>query len=189
MKRVVLVIGGARSGKSRFAEGLATAHRGPKTYIATAQAFDEEMRQKIARHVAQRGPSWETAETPLDLAPAITAAARADGFVLVECVTLWLNNLMHHARAPEAEVAQLCDALSQVDGTVVLVSNEVGQGIVPDNALARAFRDASGLANQALAAAADEVYFIVAGLPVTLKKAKPAVRSLRRAPSSRGRRG
>ena len=167
MSRVTLVLGGARSGKSRFAESLAkTALR--KTYIATAEAFDEEMRQRIAHHEAQRGDGWVTIEAPLDLVAALGACR--DGFVLIDCVTVWLNNLMFHECDVTAEVAVLCAALKETKLDVILVSNEVGLGIVPDNALARRFRDAQGLANQRIAEVATEVYFIAAGLPLALKK-------------------
>ena len=167
MSRVTLVLGGARSGKSRFAEGLASGIDGPKTYIATAEAFDEEMRERIARHRVQRaGDGWSTVEAPLDL---VQALREARGFVLLDCVTVWLGNLMHHDRDIPDAVRGLCDALLEADSTVVLVSNEVGLSIVPENAMARRFRDEQGLANQRLAAVADQVFFIAAGLPLKLK--------------------
>lgn len=167
MRRVSLVLGGARSGKSRFAESLASRTPGPRRYIATAEAFDDEMRERISLHRHQRGDGWDTVEAPLDLAAAL--AAPGTGFVLVDCITIWLNNLICHERDVAAAVAGLCAVLPDIAADVVLVSNEVGLGIVPDNALARRFRDAQGLANQRLAAAADEVYFIAAGLPLRLK--------------------
>jgi adenosylcobinamide kinase/adenosylcobinamide-phosphate guanylyltransferase len=167
--RRVLVLGGARSGKSAHAEALGAAHGGPLTYIATAQALDAEMRKRIACHRARRGGSWQTLEAPVDLEAALAAAAGPGRFVLVDCITLWLSNLMlAHADAEDA-VESLCAALCDLVGTIVLVSNEVGLGIVPDNALARRFRDVAGRANQRLAQACDEVVFVAAGLALTLK--------------------
>lgn len=167
MSRVSLVLGGARSGKSRFAEQLADAHDGPRNYIATAEAFDAEMTARIARHRAEReGRGWTTLEAPLDPAAALTALR---GFVLLDCVTVWLGNLMHHGRAIAAEVDALLAAVAASPARIVLVSNEVGLSIVPENALARRFRDEQGLANQRLAAVADEVFLVAAGLPLKLK--------------------
>lgn len=166
MSRVTLVLGGARSGKSRFAEGLAPS-AGAKTYVATAEAFDDEMRARIDHHKLQRGQGWDTLEAPLDLVAAVRDVAA--GFVLVDCITVWLGNLMHHGRDVQDEVAALCEALRLCRTTVVLVSNEVGLSIVPENALARRFRDEQGFANQRLAQLADAVYFIAAGLPLALK--------------------
>lgn len=167
MRRVTLVLGGARSGKSRFAEGLASGFAGPKTYIATAEAFDDEMRDRIAKHREQRaGDGWTTIEAPLD---PVQALQNAGGFVLMDCVTVWLGNLMHHERNIRDAVAGLCGALAQAEGRIVLVSNEVGLSIVPENAMARRFRDEQGFANQRLAEVADEVFFVAAGLPLKLK--------------------
>ena len=166
MSRLTLVLGGARSGKSRFAENLARQHGGPRTYIATAEAFDDEMRQRIAKHREQRaGDGWVTIESTLDPASVLPR----DGLVLLDCVTVWLGNLMHHGRDLRAEVAKLCAALEVCPAEVILVSNEVGLSIVPENAMARRFRDEQGLANQSLAEIADNVYFIAAGLPLKLK--------------------
>ncbi len=162
-----LVLGGARSGKSRFAEGLARDFQGPRTYIATAEPFDEEMRQRIARHREQRASDgWTTLEAPLDPAAAIRSA---EGFVLLDCVTVWLGNLMHHGRDIAAAMDGLLAALAEAQSRVVLVSNEVGLSIVPENAMARRFRDEQGIANQKLSAAVDEVFFVAAGLPLKLK--------------------
>ncbi len=167
MNRLTLVLGGARSGKSRFAEGLARGGEGPFTYIATAEPFDEEMRQRIARHRAERAAhGWRTVEAPLDPAAALRAA---DGVVLLDCVTVWLGNLMHHGRDIGQAVDGLCQSLVDTKSRVVLVSNEVGLSIVPENAMARRFRDEQGIANQKLSAAVDEVFFIAAGLPLRLK--------------------
>ena len=179
MKRVTLVLGGARSGKSRHAEGLARRHKGRLIYIATAEITDDEMRQRIERHREDRGAKWATVEAPLDLVSALHKADHASAFILVECITVWINNLIYHGRDAGSEVKYLCAALSGLRGQIVIVANEVGLGIVPDNALARAFRDEAGRANQALAEAADEVLFIAAGLPMTLKKARPGPRKAR----------
>jgi adenosylcobinamide kinase/adenosylcobinamide-phosphate guanylyltransferase len=173
MRRSTLVLGGARSGKSAFAEGLAAPHKGAKFYIATAEAVDAEMADRIIHHQVRRGSTWQTLEAPLDLVSVLRATDAPGHFVLIDCITVWINNLMFHQRAVEPEITTLCKAISSAGGHVVIVSNEVGSGIVPDNALARAFRDEAGRANQALAAAADEVVLVVAGLPLTLKPAKP----------------
>ncbi|MGH6856014.1 MAG: bifunctional adenosylcobinamide kinase/adenosylcobinamide-phosphate guanylyltransferase [Aestuariivirga sp.] len=187
MNQVTFVLGGARSGKSRYAEGLAAKHRGRKTYIATAQAFDDEMRGRIAKHRHQRGVGWETCEAPLDLAEAL-AACKA-GFVLIDCITVWIGNLMHHGRGADAEITRLCEALARSKSRIVVVSNEVGSGIVPENALARAFRDQQGIANQRIAEVADEVIFVTAGLPRVLKKARNKRAPTAKARSWRGRKG
>lgn len=165
----LLVIGGARSGKSRYAESLA---KGERIYIATAQAWDDEMKARIAKHQAQRGAGWTTLETPLDLAATLAGQDKARRFVLVDCLTLWISNLMHHERDVAREIEQLATTLAGMKAQVVLVSNEVGQGIVPDNAMARAFRDWQGLCNQCIAMAVDEVVMVVAGIPVPIKKAR-----------------
>ncbi len=167
--RTTLVLGGARSGKSRFAEGLANGHAGPKVYVASAEGGDAEMRARIASHRARRGEDWATLEAPLDAVGAIAGADASQSFILFDCVTLWVSNLMAVGRDVETEVMRLAALLPRIAGRVVIVSNEVGLGIVPDNALARAFRDEAGLANQMLAEAADEVVFTAAGLPLKLK--------------------
>lgn len=167
MNRVTLVLGGARSGKSRFAEGLARGFCGGKTYVATAEPFDEEMRQRIEKHREQRaGDGWRTVEAPLDPASPIRAA---QGLVLLDCVTVWLGNLMHHEKDVRAAVVEFSAALKDSAARIVLVSNEVGLSIVPENAMARRFRDEQGFVNQRLAEAADDVYFVAAGLPLKLK--------------------
>lgn len=167
--RVTLVLGGARSGKSGHAEALVRALPQPWIYLATAEPGDGEMAERIRRHQADRGPGWTTVEEPLDLPGALRTHAGPGRAVLVDCLTLWLSNLMFAERDIDAATAGLLDALADTAGTVVLVSNEVGQGIVPDNALARAFRDHAGRMHQRVAAAADRVLFVVAGLPMTLK--------------------
>ena len=170
LPKVTLVLGGARSGKSRFAEGLIAVHPGRPVYLATAEPGDAEMAARIRRHQARRGDGWTTLEEPLDLPRALASATRDNGTVLVDCLTLWLSNLMAADRYVERETQALLDALPKLQAPVVFVSNEVGLGIVPDNALARAFRDHAGLLHQSIAAAADRVYFIAAGLPLLLKK-------------------
>ncbi|MBR0738575.1 bifunctional adenosylcobinamide kinase/adenosylcobinamide-phosphate guanylyltransferase [Bradyrhizobium liaoningense] len=165
---VILITGGARSGKSTRAEARAKAFPGRPVYVATAEALDTEMEARIARHRARRETDWIEREVPLDLVPALVATD-GGGARLVDCLTLWLSNLMHAERNWEREVEALAGALPRLKSPVVLVTNEVGLGIVPDNALARSFRDAAGIMNQVIAAAADEVEFVVAGLPMKLK--------------------
>jgi adenosylcobinamide kinase/adenosylcobinamide-phosphate guanylyltransferase len=167
LPRLTLVLGGARSGKSRHAEMLIAG--AAAIYIATAEPRDDEMRARIAHHRARRGPRWTTREEPLDLVPVLFAEARPERPILVDCLTLWLSNLMLAGRDVAAESAALIAALARLGGPVVMVANEVGLGIVPDNALARAFRDHAGRLNREIAAAADRVVFIAAGLPLVLK--------------------
>jgi adenosylcobinamide kinase/adenosylcobinamide-phosphate guanylyltransferase len=165
---LTFVLGGARSGKSTHAERLVSARAAPWTYIATAQAYDGEMRQRIAEHRARRGEGWETVEAPSDLVGALEAVP--DGrAVLVDCLTLWLTNHMLADSDMVVECDRLIGTLSRPRGPWVVVSNEVGLGIVPDNALARRFRDAAGLLNQQVAAAAGSVLMMVAGLPLKVK--------------------
>ena len=165
--RLSFVLGGARSGKSRHAQSLVEHHAPPWIYVATAQALDEEMRARIADHRTQRGPDWTTIEAPLDLARALGEANGAP--VLVDCLTLWLTNLMFSERDIPAAAAQLEAALDARAAPTVLVANEVGLGIVPDNALARHFRDEAGRLNQRIAARADRVLFMVAGMALQVK--------------------
>ena len=166
---VCLVLGGARSGKSAFAEEAAAASGRELVYIATAEAGDDEMARRIARHRARRGAGWTTLEEPLALAETLAAQAGEGRAVLVDCLTLWLANALAAGRSPEAEGDRLAAALAAVCGPVVLVANEVGQGIVPANAQARRFRDHAGILNRKVAAAAGRVVFVVAGLAQTLK--------------------
>ena len=166
--RLTLVLGGARSGKSRHAEAMIEAFPAPWLYRATGQAFDTEMRQRIDAHRARRGANWQVRETPLDLAAALDAAPEGHP-VLVDCLTLWLSNVMLADRDAEADSARLAATLGRPRGPWVVVANEVGLGIVPDNALARRFRDAAGWLNQRVAAAADAVVLMVAGLPLQVK--------------------
>jgi adenosylcobinamide kinase/adenosylcobinamide-phosphate guanylyltransferase len=171
MPQLTLVVGGARSGKSRYAENLIVALRPPWIFVATAEPGDAEMAERIALHRLRRGRDWQTIEAPHNLAAALAAVA-VDVPVLVDCVTLWLSNRMLADVDLEAEIARLEAALDGRRGPVVLVSNEVGFGIVPDNELARRFRDLQGRLNQRLAARADRVVLVVAGLPIVVKEAK-----------------
>jgi adenosylcobinamide kinase / adenosylcobinamide-phosphate guanylyltransferase len=170
LPRLTLVLGGARSGKSRYAEALVAGAGGRALYLATAEAGDEEMAERIRRHRARRGPLWETREEPLLLAETLGRESRADRPILVDCLTLWLANLLGAGRAPEREIDTLVTALPGLPGPVVFVANEVGLGIVPENALARRFRDHAGFLNQAIAARAERVVFLAAGLPLALKE-------------------
>ncbi|MBI5164833.1 MAG: bifunctional adenosylcobinamide kinase/adenosylcobinamide-phosphate guanylyltransferase [Magnetospirillum sp.] len=162
-----LVLGGARSGKSSYAEELLAG--GPALYLATGQAFDAEMAARIATHRARRGPGWSLIEEPLELAAALDRILDPARPVLVDCLTLWIGNLMHAGRDVDAAAAALCAVLEAARGAVVLVSNEVGLGLVPETPLGRAFRDAQGRVNQRVAATCRRVVFVAAGLPLMLK--------------------
>ena len=166
--RNALILGGARSGKSARAEGLTLglAGSGEAVYLATSEIGDLEMGARVEAHRARRGQRWITREAPLDIVGALAGETRP---VLIDCLTLWLSNLMAAGRDVAAESTRLTEALAGRAGPVVLVSNEVGLGIVPDNALARAFRDEAGQLHQAVAAVVDRVELVVAGLPLTLK--------------------
>ena len=165
---VTLVLGGARSGKSRYAEALIAKSPKPWVYVATAEARDDEMAQRIAAHKARRAEGWQTIEAPHDLPDALRSAP-ADAAVLVDCLTLWLSNLMEGSFDIDAQIARLQEALKGRTGPTVLVSNEVGLSIVPDNALARRFRDLQGVLNQRMAAIAPRVVMMVAGIPIAVK--------------------
>ena len=170
----ILVLGGARSGKTAFAERLALRLGSRPLYLATAQALDAEMRERVAAHRGTRHPRFDTMEVPLDVAEALRKAAREHDVVLLDCLTLWITNLLLSGRNVAEAVENLAETLVQTGSCrVVLVSNEVGLGIVPDNALARSFRDLAGSAHQRFADLCADVYFIVAGLPMTLKGAPP----------------
>jgi adenosylcobinamide kinase/adenosylcobinamide-phosphate guanylyltransferase len=164
-----LVLGGARSGKSAWAERLADSTAGLPIYLAPAEAGDAEMAERIRRHRERRGPRWRTIEEPLNICSALQRECRPGKVVLVDCLSLWLSNLMGAGRDIEQEVARLLAALGALEAPVVLVSNEVGMGIVPANALARDFRDDLGRLNQAVARVAELVVFVAAGLPLALK--------------------
>ncbi|SLJ88698.1 bifunctional adenosylcobinamide kinase/adenosylcobinamide-phosphate guanylyltransferase [Novosphingobium mathurense] len=168
MKRL-LVIGGARSGKSRYAEERLEALPGRLGYIATAQAHDDEMTARIDLHRARRGERWETCEAPLELSDAIARMASRCDALLVDCLTLWLTNLMLGEHCVGQGRMGLIDAIAACQVPIALIGNEVGLGIVPDNALARQFRDEAGLLNQAIARVADEVVMVAAGLPLRFK--------------------
>jgi len=174
LPRLLLVLGGARSGKSRYAEQAIDAAAGGGLYVATAEIADAEMAARIAEHRARRGPAWSAIEEPLEIAGRIEAEARPDRPILVDCLTLWLSNLMESSRDIEAETERLMAALADARGPVVLVANEVGLGIVPVSALGRAFRDHAGRLNQRVAAAAERVVLVAAGLPMLLKDNVPA---------------
>lgn len=167
---VTLVLGGARSGKSRLAESLA---HGAKHYIATAQAQDDEMGARIAHHKTRRGDGWVTHEESYDLAAIIRSLDAAGNFILVDCLTVWLSNLMLTERDWRMAAGELCALLESHRADIVLVSNEVGMGIVPMTPLGREFRDAQGQLNQQVATAADNVLFVAAGLPMVLKGELP----------------
>ena len=169
LPNVTLILGGARSGKSRHAEALIESRPGPCVYLATAEAGDAEMAERIAAHKARRGGRWTTIEEPLDLVAALDRTCGPDRAVLVDCLTLWLSNLLGAGRDLDAEFERLLAALPGLGGPVVFVSNEVGLGIVPDNALARRFVDHAGRLHQRFAAAAQSVITITAGIPIQLK--------------------
>lgn len=169
ISRTQLILGGARSGKSRLALERAETVGQRRTFIATAEAWDDEMADRIARHKAERGVGWSTVEAPLDLVPTLEAAASDCDVCFVDCLTLWLSNLMHHDRDVDVQAQQLCEAISSMSVPIILVSNEVGLGLVPETPLGRAFRDAQGRLNQAVAKVCDRVEFVAAGLPITLK--------------------
>ena len=169
MARATLVVGGQRSGKSRYAERLVAASGYAPVYLAVATAGDDEMAARIAEHRDYRGDHWRTVEEPLEIAAVLARESRADTVVLVECLTLWLSNLIGAARDIDAATDGLIDALERAAGPVVLVSNEVGGGIIPDNALARRYADALGLLNQRVAAVATQVVLVAAGQPLLIK--------------------
>jgi adenosylcobinamide kinase/adenosylcobinamide-phosphate guanylyltransferase len=164
--RLTLVLGGARSGKSRYAEELVMRAAPPWTYVATAEAFDDEMAERIAHHRQRRDANWQTLDAPRDLAGIVDGIR---GPALVDCLTLWLSNVMLAGGDVEAESERLLAVLASAPGPLVAVSNEVGLGLVPETPLGRAFRDAQGRLNQRVAAAADRVIFMAAGLPLSLK--------------------
>jgi adenosylcobinamide kinase/adenosylcobinamide-phosphate guanylyltransferase len=172
MSRIILVTGGARSGKSRFAERLALTFGTPLGYLATCESLDTEMDERVERHRKRRGLEWMTIEEPLRLTEMLAANDGRFRAVLVDCVTLWLSNLLLAHEEPErvmATVRELAEAAPKFVTPLIFVTNEVGMGIVPENRLARVFRDLAGEANELLATAADEVHVVFAGLPLRLK--------------------
>lgn len=172
LPKLTLVLGGAASGKSAFAEALFLQSPKAPVYVATAQVFDDEMAAKVSRHRDQRGNDWTTIEEPLDL-PGILEKMTKDQAILIDCATLWLTNVILGGHDIAAYSTQLCDALRNCPAPVVVVSNEVGQGIVPDNALSRKFRNAQGTLNQLIATEAELVIAVTAGLPLVLKGTLP----------------
>ncbi len=171
LPHATLVLGGARSGKSAFAEKLVedAEAEGGAVYVATAQAFDDEMRSRIKTHQKRRGGAWTTMEVPLDLTLALKSDACCGRVVLVDCLTLWITNLMMAGKNVDNAVAELCTTIPSLTARTVFVSNEVGLGIVPENDMARAFRDHAGFAHQKLAEVCNRVVFVAAGLPMTMK--------------------
>lgn len=164
-----LILGGARSGKSGFAEQLVAASGLEAVYVATGRSFDQEMEDRIRHHRERRGAEWQTIEEPLALTETLQEQGREGRAMLVDCLTLWVTNLMMDNRDVDAEASRLAQTVSEASGAVVLVSNEVGMGIVPDNAMARQFRDHAGRLHQLVAAQAQDVYLMAAGLPLKMK--------------------
>jgi len=172
--KIILITGGARSGKSAYAEKLAAGISGKHAYLATAQALDPEMAMKIEKHRSDRGKEWDTYEEPLAVADLLRTLSDRGQYqaVLLDCLTLWLSNVMAHTDGDGAVAIrsnELVNAIKDFNGSCIVVSNEVGLGIVPDNPLARKFRDFAGMLNQKVAQAADEVYFTASGIPMRLK--------------------
>jgi adenosylcobinamide kinase / adenosylcobinamide-phosphate guanylyltransferase len=170
--RVAFICGGAKSGKSRFAQNLAESMAGPRLYVATGEPLDEEMQARIVRHQQERGPEWETQEEPLALAQVLRETDGRYGVIMVDCLTMWLSNLLTRGEDTgevSEEGQRLGETLKSMTTPVILVSNEVGGGIVPDNPLARRFRDVAGILHQEIAALADVAVLVVSGLPLYLK--------------------
>lgn len=170
---ITLITGGVRSGKSRYALELAMQHSGPKCFMATAEAFDEEMKERIQKHQTERGPEWTTVEAPLHLAAALRQHESSYQFMVVDCLTLWINNLLHYQTSKgldiETEIRQLEDALKDAPIPVAIVTNEVGLGIMPESPLSRRCADLLGSLNQRMARLADHVILMVAGIPMEIK--------------------
>jgi len=173
MKEVTLVLGGCKSGKSRYALGLADQYENRRLFLATCVPHDEEMKRRVALHQQERSDTWRTIEVPLDLSESIAAHGNEGNVLLVDCLTLWITNLLMTSEDEthvQQQVDRLADVLELVSCPVVLVSNEVGEGIVPENRLARLFRDIAGITNQKIAAVSNRVVWMVAGIPVTIKE-------------------
>lgn len=171
-KKIIFITGGVRSGKSRFAQQIAKTFPGPKAYLATAQALDREMKKRIARHKKSRPKAWRTLEEPVRIAEVLQSEGDNCGLILLDCLTLWLSNLMMAGwgeRKILGAAARFLNAARKAPCSLILVSNEVGMGIVPENPAARLFRDLSGLIHQKAAREADEVYFLMGGLPWKMK--------------------
>jgi len=170
-QRVIFVTGGAKSGKSSFALSEAVKHEGQKAFIATAEALDEEMANRIERHKGERGEGWDTYEEPFQIADTIAGLAGRYSVIVLDCLTLWLSNAMHRDVDIELEIEHFLNILRHKiqNSYIYIVSNEVGTGIVPENKLAREFRDLAGTMNQKVARASDEVFLVVAGIPLKIK--------------------
>ncbi|HCC69520.1 MAG TPA: bifunctional adenosylcobinamide kinase/adenosylcobinamide-phosphate guanylyltransferase [Nitrospiraceae bacterium] len=168
-RKIVFILGGARSGKSAFALKEASKISGKKAYIATAESLDEEMRQRIEEHKRKRGDDWVTYEEPLKIVDLVKKMKSEYNVILIDCLTLWLSNLMHNNLDIRHEIENLVSTLRITHHASYIVSNEVGMGIVPDNKMARDFRDLAGFLNQKIAEIADEVYLVTAGIPVKIK--------------------
>lgn len=171
MKKIIFITGGARSGKSDFALKEASGISGKKAYIATAEALDEEMRKRIEEHKKKRGEGWDTYEEPLRIDYVIKETESEYSAIVIDCMTIWLSNLLHGNYDVMNEIESITDALRITDNVsrIYIISNEVGLGIVPDNEMARRFRDMAGILNQKVAKIADEVYLVTAGIPVKIK--------------------
>lgn len=169
MAKITFILGGARSGKSSYAEGIALDSKRKKIYVATAAVLDKEMEERIEKHRLQRGDDWDLVETPLDIAKQIKSSDYENSVILVDCLTLWLSNLLHNEMNITEQINILIESLKSTQADMVLVSNEVGLGIVPENALARQFRDYAGILHQKVAEIADEVVLVVAGIPMKIK--------------------
>ena len=173
---IIFVTGGARSGKSDFAQDMAEKRAGKRLFLATAQAFDEEMKKRIQKHQEKRGERWETLEEPILLGNALRSSAGSYNTILVDCLTLWMSNLIMEFPDDDEKIREIRDdffrnmeGMEGMEGMIIVVSNEVGAGIVPDNKLARDYRDQLGFLNQAVARRADEAYLLCAGIPVKIK--------------------
>ncbi|OGW31909.1 MAG: bifunctional adenosylcobinamide kinase/adenosylcobinamide-phosphate guanylyltransferase [Nitrospirae bacterium GWC2_42_7] len=168
-KKIIFITGGTRSGKSSFALQKAMKLQGKRAYIATAEALDEEMEERIKKHKKDRGNDWDTYEEPLKIPGVLKKIESQYAVIVLDCLTLWLSNLLHSNKNAEEEIESFCNSLSTIHGSLFIVSNEVGMGIVPENELARKFRDLAGIINQKVARASDEVFMVVAGIPVKIK--------------------
>jgi adenosylcobinamide kinase/adenosylcobinamide-phosphate guanylyltransferase len=170
--KIIFITGGARSGKSSFAMKEASKILGKKAYIATAEALDKEMEERIEKHKKDRGNNWDTYEEPIKIPGVVNEIKNKYSAVVIDCLTLWLSNLMHSNKNVRDEIEAFCSSLSTVNCSLFTVSNEVGMGIVPDNKMAREFRDWAGFLNQKIAEIADEVYLVTAGIPMRIKERK-----------------
>ncbi len=183
--KIIFITGGARSGKSSFALNEASKLKGQKAYIATAEALDSEMKERIEKHKKDRGSDWNTYEEPLKIASVLSGIKDKYGVVIIDCLTIWLSNIMLQSKQPENAINEFLQVLGSLSSSsrlnslngfnglnLFIVSNEVGMGIVPDNELTRKFRDFAGILNQKVAEAADDVYLVTAGIPIKIKSSK-----------------